>query len=63
MRNIFFIYINKSGRNSRKRCGGWELTSYGSSSRFIPSLRHGRENIKRDRVNKVSPKLLRKRIK
>ena len=57
-RNIFLIYINKSERNSRKHCGDWELTGYGSPSKVLPRIHHGGEDIKRDRVNKVVPKFL-----
>ena len=46
-----------------KHCGNWELTGYRSPSKVLPSIHHGREGIKRDRVNKVAPKFLRKRIK
>ena len=63
MRNKFFIYINKSRRNSRKHCGDWELTGYRSPSKVLPSTHHGRGDIKRDWVNKVAPKFLQKRMK
>jgi hypothetical protein len=60
MRNIFFIYINNPGRNSRKHYGDWELTGYRSPSKVLPSTHHGREDIKGNRVNKVAPQFLRK---
>ena len=63
MRNIFFIYINNTGRNSRKRCGDLELTNYRSPSKILPSIHHGREDIKRDWVNKVAPQFLQRRVK
>jgi len=56
-RNIFFIY-NNSERNSRKHCGDLELTGYRSPSKVLPSIHHGREDIKGDWVNKVAPQFL-----
>ena len=63
MRNIFFIYINNFGRNSKKHCGDLELTGYRSPSKILPSIHHGREDIKGDRVNKVTPQFLQKKSK
>ena len=54
-RNIFFIYINNSGRNSRKRYGGLELTDYRSPGKILPGIHHSWEDIKGDWVNKVAP--------